>query len=550
MSRDEAPKTTPRAPHEVEQAMREKVRRNAIDAAHFFGLAALYEERGKRQQAAECLEIARRKNVVNPFVHKLHGKILFRRRAFNAAAAELRLARRYNPFDRETAELLGRVEYERERFREALEATIDAFLLVEESDRDNGDRLKKRIRTLKTIQRMTSPDLAQLFRERRDKLQTAFDRLEWQREQLLREIPDSADATTSAIQVGGHLRLANRLRKLSLWSELTDDQIFHLSRATREERHAKGQKIFEYGSTGADIYALEEGAVGIYRPTHYGTYHLGTLPPGSVFGEVNFISHGKRSGDAVAVEDCRILRLDAQELELVIERQPELGVRIYSLFWQDLARKLRGANEQLRTFFSADAASENFVKMRRAERGEAGAVEVRSDDKIELLREQGLSGSELTTLANFSDVKRFRQGAYLFHEGDPGEEMYAVLDGQVMITKFIDGGGEEALAILGRGDFFGEMALIDGEPRSADAKAYQGETTVIAFDNDTLKEVMSMDPVAALDFMKLLCRLISKRLREIDEKVVGWRIMSGARPAAAGFFVEGPVPRAPATTAR
>ena len=36
--------------------MREKVRRNAIDAAHFFGLAALYDERGKRQQAAECLE--------------------------------------------------------------------------------------------------------------------------------------------------------------------------------------------------------------------------------------------------------------------------------------------------------------------------------------------------------------------------------------------------------------------------------------------------------------------------------------------------------------
>jgi CRP-like cAMP-binding protein len=109
-----------------------------------------------------------------------------------------------------------------------------------------------------------------------------------------------------------------------------------------------------------------------------------------------------------------------------------------------------------------------------------------------------------------------------------------------MISKFIEGGGEEALAILQRGDFFGEMALIDGAPRSADAKAHQSETTVIAFDNQTLQEVLAMDPVAALDFMKLLCRLISKRLREIDEKVIGWRIMSGAQGTDVEALAEEP----------
>lgn len=531
MVRKTASKNPQPAPHEIEQALREKLRRNAIDASHFFGLAALYEERGKRQQAAECLEIAFGKNVVNPYVHKLRGKIFFARQDFDEAAAELRLARRYNPFDQETSELHGRVEYERGRYREALEATIDAFLLVEETDRLNGDRLKKRIRGLKTIQRMSSQDLVRFFRERRDKLQTAFDRLDWQREQLMRDVPDRSDTVTGSIPVGGHLRLANRLRSLEMWASLNDAQIFHLSRAAREEVHEESSKIFDYGSTGSDIYALEAGSIGIFRPTHYGTYHLGSLPGGSVFGEVNFVSHGQRSGDAVALERSRILRLDAQELELVIEQHPELGVLLYSIFWQDLAKKLRGANEQLRTFFSSEAASENFLKMRQAEKKDTGTVaEVHSETKIELLREQGLSGSELNTLANFSDVKRFTAGAYLFHEGDRGHEMYAVLQGRILISKYIDGGGEEALAILGRGDFFGEMALIDGEPRSADAKAHKGDATVIAFDNTTLSKVMSKDPVAALDFMKLLCRLIANRLREIDEKVIGWRIMSGAQP--------------------
>ena len=111
--------------------------------------------------------------------------------------------------------------------------------------------------------------------------------------------------------------------------------------------------------------------------------------------------------------------------------------------------------------------------------------------------------------------------------------MYVVLEGRVMITKFIPGGGEEALAILGRGDFFGEMSLIDGQPRSADAKAYDGPVTLVAFDQTTLQEVMAMDPRSALDFMKLLCRLIADRLRDIDEKVTSWRIMSGSRPIEA-----------------
>lgn len=584
MTRPENSRTDARAPHEIEAGLREKLRRNAIDAAHFFGLAALYEERGKRQQAAECLEIARRKDAVNPFAHKLHGKILFRRKMFNAAAAELRMARRYNPFDRETAEVLGRIEYERERYREALEATIDAFLLVEEDDRENGDRLKKRIRTLKTIQRITNADLTKLFRERRDKLQTDFDRLEWQREQFMRqELPEDAELRVGPAPAGGQLQLANRLRKLDLWSSLTDDQIFHLSRAARDEFHPKGTTIFTYGSTGADIYALEDGEIGIYRPTSYGTYPLGTLQPGSVFGEVNFISRAKRSGDAVAARDSHILRLEAAELELVIEQHPELGVRIYSMFWDGLAMKLRGANETLRSLFSEDTASENFLRLRSAEDGgengeeggggnggnphtgasaisPAGAsagsasgassgstfdASIDVDSRKELLRQQGLSGDELATLAKFSTVRTFEDGEIIFREGDPGDEMHAILEGQVRISKGV-GQGLETLALLDRGDFFGEMALLDGEPRSADARA-EGDAgknvKTVAFDDAVLREVLMMDPVAALDFMKLVCRLICERLREIDEKLTRWRILSGASSEDASSFVEGPTPR-------
>jgi len=107
--------------------------------------------------------------------------------------------------------------------------------------------------------------------------------------------------------------------------------------------------------------------------------------------------------------------------------------------------------------------------------------------------------------------------------------MYVVLEGKVLISKFIPGAGEEALAILERGDFFGEMSLIDGEPRSADARAHGGAVTVLALDQGTIQEMLAHAPEASLEFLKLLCRLVAKRLREIDEKVTTWRIFAGVR---------------------
>ena len=52
---------------------------------------------------------------------------------------------------------------------------------------------------------------------------------------------------------------------------------------------------------------------------------------------------------------------------------------------------------------------------------------------------------------------------------------------------------------------------------------------MLTLDQATVREILAMDPHAALEFMQLLCRLVGNRLREIDEKVVGWRILSGER---------------------
>src|SRR5437764_1225218 len=174
----------------------------------------------------------------------------------------------------------------------------------------------------------------------------------------------------------------------------------------------------------------------------------------------------------------------------------------------------------------------HLSKFARIETLGAGGYVFREDDRsmdffVVRDRERGLSAAEMKLLATFSTEERFREGSMIFREGEKGDKLYIALDGRVRISKFIPGVGEEALAVLDRGDFFGEMALIDDKPRSADAKAHETDATVLSIDRATLNEILSMDPHASLQFLNLLCRMISRRLREINDKIVQWKYMSG-----------------------
>jgi CRP-like cAMP-binding protein/cytochrome c-type biogenesis protein CcmH/NrfG len=520
-----------RSQQTLRDQLREELRRKAIDAAHFLGLAHLYAEKGEAQRAIECLEVAKARDLAHPAHHKLHGRLLFRQKDYHGAAEQLYRALRFNPFDREVADLLGRVEYERQDYRAALAATLDAYLLIQEGDEEASERLRRRIRTLGQVLGWSNEQMLALFEERQEALRTAFERLEWHRERFFHEgevlaASGGVFAAAPAPKAGRRLELAGRLRRLNLWSYLSDEFLFLISDAVREEPCEAGAALFAYGSEGSDIFVLEQGEVSVQRRTSYGTFRLSLLRGGEMFGEMNFVDQSHRSGDAVATSAVRVLRLDAEILGRLVDETPELGVYLYWILWHSLARKLRSTNQLLHTFF---AGGPEQARLRAGDAAAGTLVEVEEADKLRLLREQGLSGRELVTLATFSKEKRFAPGAVLFREGDEGDEMYIVLEGRVLISKFIPGAGEEALAILGRGDFFGEMSLIDGQPRSADAKAYGGPLTVLSLDQSTIREVLALDPQASIEFLRLLCRLMAKRLREIDEKIIGWRIMSGER---------------------
>ncbi len=326
--------------------------------------------------------------------------------------------------------------------------------------------------------------------------------------------------------------VAERLGGLEPFSHFTPPQLALLSPWVSRASHAAGAVILREGEETTDAYVVDRGRVAIGRVTPYGQYRLATLGPGEIFGETAFVDRATRSGDAMAEEPSELLVLDSTAISALIDRDPQFAIALYWAFWRSLARKLRATNQMLSSFFSAGRPAPHGPA---AQPSATKGFRVDMAAKRSLFAEQKLSGLEINYLASLSREMQLAPGRVLFREGDPGDAMYVVLEGRVMISKRVTGAGEEALAFVERGDYFGEMALIDRQPRSADARAGDAGAVVLAIPRDVVGGLLDMTKVSSLRLLKILCALIAKRLRELDDKIIGWQIL-----AAGGGALRGP----------
>jgi CRP-like cAMP-binding protein len=507
--------------------------REEIDSSQYIGLAQYYMAKEQNSKAIELLEISKLKSPNNYRPFEILGRLYYSQGEWDVAHEEIQKARKLNPFDRGLAEISGRIEFELKRFDRALEDFIDAFLLATDQKGESTEPVRRMINTLKRVHNLETKDLNVRIKERVEHLQLCTERLEFRKENLFRlesrkDLKDIVQKIHRAEEKREDLiTTSHELRKLAVFQHMKDEQIFRLSKFARTEGFTAGDYVFREEDRSMDFYVVKEGRFEIRKDTPFGPQILGSLSADTIFGEMNFIDRTHRSSDATATESSACYTFSFSALDQLMDEDKELAVGLHWAFWRSLTEKVRDANEQLKLFFQEDAKRGAGRKRAADGKREVQQVTVKSEDKVDLFRERGLSAAEMKLLATFSSEERFREGSMIFREGEKGDKLYIVLDGRVRISKFIPGVGEEALTVLDRGDFFGEMALIDDKPRSADGKAHEGDATVLSIDRATLNEILSMDPHASLQFLNLLCRMISRRLREINEKIVQWKYMSG-----------------------
>jgi CRP/FNR family cyclic AMP-dependent transcriptional regulator len=106
----------------------------------------------------------------------------------------------------------------------------------------------------------------------------------------------------------------------------------------------------------------------------------------------------------------------------------------------------------------------------------------------------------------------------VFYQGDPGLGMYIVKDGEVSIVIQGKDGNERELALFGDGDFFGELALLDESPRSANAVC-KTECTLIGFFRPDLFELIEKNTTLGIKIVLKLAEIVAQRLRHTDKEL-------------------------------
>ena len=149
--------------------------------------------------------------------------------------------------------------------------------------------------------------------------------------------------------------------------------------------------------------------------------------------------------------------------------------------------------------------------------------------KQEFLRRTPLFASlddeELAQVILIGRVVDADSGKVLFKEGDPGTSFYLVEKGAVRISR-VTPLGEEALAILREGAFFGDMALLDDMPRSADAIAHEGPARLIEFRTAELRALMEKERGIACKMLWAMSRTLAARLRDTNERFQSLFVMT------------------------
>lgn len=124
----------------------------------------------------------------------------------------------------------------------------------------------------------------------------------------------------------------------------------------------------------------------------------------------------------------------------------------------------------------------------------------------------GLRASELKIVEGFIHDRRYLPGEVVFDQGEEGQALYIVLSGRVIICQ--PGQAERPIAELGPGEFFGELALLDNSPRSAQARAGEPTEVAVLFRGDFERLMESHAHLASRIAMQL-ARHLGQRLRNM-----------------------------------
>jgi len=136
-----------------------------------------------------------------------------------------------------------------------------------------------------------------------------------------------------------------------------------------------------------------------------------------------------------------------------------------------------------------------------------------------------LDEGELARVVEVCKEQKFQGAETVFKEGEPGNRLFLIAEGEVRISRNIPGSGEEALAVLKKGSVFGEMAIFDHSERSTDAIA-NTDSVLLTISRSDFELLLDFNRDIAYKVLWAAVRILSARLRVTNDNLRSFLAMS------------------------
>jgi CRP-like cAMP-binding protein len=148
---------------------------------------------------------------------------------------------------------------------------------------------------------------------------------------------------------------------------------------------------------------------------------------------------------------------------------------------------------------------------------------LRSNARLSSLRDhplfRDLDPIALDELCRYANVRKFRRGAVIFSKGDPGHSLFAVASGSVKMSSSSVDGRNAILNLIGKGEIFGEIALLDGLARTTDAIAHTS-CELIVLDRRDFMPFLRKQSSLAMRFIELLCARLRWTSGQVEQVIL------------------------------
>lgn len=273
-------------------------------------------------------------------------------------------------------------------------------------------------------------------------------------------------------QLSAHsTKMAGKREKIELFSEMSRDEFIAVIDKIKPVNFPADEVIVREGDLGDSIYCIVSGEVNVFKKNEFGEdLFINRLKEGDFFGEFGFFSNSTRFASVVASIDTTILELTKRDMDMVVEDHPKIKNILVDFY-------------KKRVLDTILATSPLFSSLSPKKRGEL----------VELFK-----------------PKKLAKGDLIIKQGDPGESMYLIQSGYVKVIAKKES-GEAFQSRLLPGDFFGEVALISGKPRTADVIA-ESDLRLMEITRNDLKTIVQKYP----EILEILKKNVKSRMGKIE----------------------------------